>query len=182
IGLVVNLASAWLLGGHEHHHHGHGHHHHHGHDHHHHDHNLRAAYMHVLADALTSVLAIVALVAGRVWGWAWLDPAIGIVGGVVISKWSLDLLQTTSRILLDAEVPLESVDAIRSKLEADADNQVVDLHVWRVSPKHVAAIATVVTHEPRSPTHYKQLLAGFPQLTHITVEVHDCGKPNCPAA
>ncbi|MEM7676008.1 MAG: CDF family Co(II)/Ni(II) efflux transporter DmeF [Myxococcota bacterium] len=175
IGLIVNLASAWMLGGTE--HHGH-----HGHGHHHHDHNLRAAYMHVLADALTSVLAIVALVAGRVWGWTWLDPAMGVVGGLIIFKWALGLLRTTSRTLLDAEVSLESVDAIRGKLESDADNQVVDLHVWRVGPKHLAAIATVVTHEPRPPTHYKKLLKSFPELTHITVEVHDCNEPNCPAA
>ena len=196
LGLIVNLLSAWMLGGdhghhhhhgdhgHDHHHGDHGHSHHHG-DHghgHHHDHNLQAAYLHVLADALTSVLAIVALVAGRSWGWAWMDPAMGIVGGLVIIKWSAGLLRPTSRVLLDAEVPLASVNAIRATLEADADNQVVDLHVWRVGPNHLAAIATVITHTPRPPTHYKALLEGFPELAHVTVEVHDCVEPNCPAA
>ena len=176
IGLVVNLASAWMLGGHDHHHHGpdgHGHHH---------DHNLRAAYMHVLADALTSVLAIVALLAAKFWAWGWMDPAMGIVGGVIIARWSIGLLRPTSRVLLDAEVPLESVNAIRAAIEADADNQVVDLHVWRVGPKHLAAIATVVTHTPRPPSHYKRLLDGFPELAHVTVEVQSCIEPNCPAA
>ena len=175
IGLAVNLVSAWLLGPEHHHHQGDAHHHHH-------DHNLRAAYLHVLADAVTSVLAIVALVAGKTWGWAWMDPAMGIVGGLIIAKWSVGLLKPTSRILLDAEVPLESVDAIRAALEADADNQVVDLHVWRVGPKHLAAIATVVTHAPRPPAHYKSLLKPFSELAHVTVEVQSCVEPNCPAA
>ena len=189
IGLIVNLLSAWLLG--DHHHHGHGahdHHHHHGHgahDHHHHhghgahDHNLRAAYLHVLADALTSVLAIIALIAGRQLGWTWMDPAMGLVGGVVIGKWSIDLLRQTSLVLLDAEVPLESVDAIRATLEADADNQVVDLHVWRVGSNHLAAITTIVTHTPQPPGHYKALLKNFDELTHITVEVQKCAEADC---
>ena len=177
VGLAVNLLSAWLLGlGHEHHHH-------HGFEApHSHDHNLRAAYLHVLADALTSVLAIVALLCGKTWGWTWLDPAIGVLGGIIIVRWSVGLIRPTSRVLLDAEVSLEAVDSIRSTLEQDADNQVVDLHVWRVGPQHLAAIATIVTHTPQPPSHYKRLLGRFPELVHITVEVQNCAEPDCPAA
>ncbi len=171
-GLLVNLVSAWMLGGH----------HHHSPEPHHHDHNLRAAYAHVLADAVTSILAIVALTAGKILGWIWMDPLMGIVGGLIIGRWALGLLRPTSRVLLDAEVPLESVTAIRAALEDDADNQVVDLHVWRIGPRHLAVIATVVTHEPRPPGHYKRLLHGFPELAHLTVEVQNCMEPDCPAA
>ena len=179
LGLIVNLVSAWLLGGH------HDHHHHHGPSndhHHHHDHNLRAAYLHVLADALTSVLAIAALIAGRQLGWTWMDPAMGVVGGLIICQWSVALVRQTSRVLLDAEVPLDSVDAIRGSIEADADNQVVDLHVWRIGPEHLAAILTIVTHNPRPPSHYKALLNRFKELKHVTVEVQSCVDPDCNAA
>lgn len=173
IGLVVNLASAFLLRE--------GHHHADEHAHHH-DHNLRGAYLHVMADALTSVLAIIALVAGKQWGWTWMDPMMGIVGSVVIARWSYGLLGETSRVLLDAEAAPERQAEIRQAIESNADNRVVDLHLWRVGPKHLAAMVSVVCHEPREPDHYKELLASFPDLAHITVEVHRCpgdGRTTC---
>ena len=169
LGLGVNLLSAWMLRDD----------HHHGHDHHH-DHNLRAAYLHVLADALTSVLAIVALVAGKHLGWAWMDPMMGIVGSLVIARWSVGLLRDTSSVLLDAEVGQERSAAVRATLEAEADNRVVDLHLWRVGPAHLAVIASIVTHHPRQPEHYRSLLtARHPELAHVTVEIHPCEGESC---
>ena len=169
LGLIVNLISAWMLRG-EHHHHGH---------HHHSDHNLRAAYLHVVADALTSVLAIGALAAGKWLGWVWMDPAVGIVGAVVIGRWAFGLVRDTGRILLDSSVPLETVDRLRTAIESQADNAVADLHVWRVAPDRYAAIVSVVTHDPQPPEHYKALLPEEPALAHVTVEVHQCGSEEC---
>jgi cation diffusion facilitator family transporter len=168
VGLVVNLASALIL------HDGHHHEHAEPGGHHHHDHNLRAAYLHVLADALTSLLAIFALGAGKFLGWMWMDPVMGIVGSVVIARWSLGLLRQTSAVLLDGEVGAEQREAIRSLIEADGHDRVADLHVWRVGPKHLAVIVSVVTHEPKTPDHYKALLSGRSDLAHLTVEVHRC--------
>ncbi len=181
LGLLVNIGSAVLLsgsGG------GHDHHHHHGHDHHHHhhgdDHNLKAAYMHVLADALTSVLAIGALVAGRFMGWTGLDPLMGVVGAVVIAKWSVDLMRSTSRVLLDAEVDPAVADRVRTAIESKDDNRVADLHVWRVGPTHLACMVSVVTHEPKAPEHYKALVADRHQeLVHLTIEVIQCEDDDC---
>lgn len=183
VGLVINIASAFLLkdhhygpedlGGHEHRHDDHAR------GHHHHDHNLRGAYLHVIADATTSVLAIVALLAGKTVGWVWLDPAMGIVGAALISRWSYGLLRDTGRILLDGAVAREQVASIRQAIEADADNRVADLHVWRVGPYHLAAIVSVVTHTPRSPHHYKRLLRDHEGLTHVTVEVNQCADERC---
>jgi cation diffusion facilitator family transporter len=172
LGLAVNVACAWLLRD-EHA------------QHHddaaseltpsaHHDHNLHGAYLHVLADALTSVFAIVALTAGKLLGAAWMDPVMGIVGSVVIARWSFGLLRDTSRVLLDAELPDSRRTEIRHAIETDADNRVTDLHVWRVGPRHLAAIVSLVTHEPRDPEHYKRLLAAQHDLVHLTVEVHRC--------
>jgi cation diffusion facilitator family transporter len=143
-------------------------------DHHHHDHNLRGAYLHVLADALTSVLAIGALTAGKYFGWTWMDAMTGLIGSVVIAHWSYGLLRDTSRVLLDAELGEKRRESVRKRIEADADNRVTDLHLWRVGPRHLAAIISVVTRSPREPAHYKQLLANDPDLVHITVEVHRC--------
>ncbi len=164
LGLVVNLVSAWLLHDGHHHHHGHdhGHHHHHEHDHghgdHHRDHALRSAYLHVLADALTSVLAIVALVAGRAYGWVWMDPLMGVVGAVVIARWSIGLMRDTGSVLLDA-VPDDGLPAsIRTRLEENGD-RVADLHLWRVGPGHMAAIVSIVSDNPGSPASYKARLA-----------------------
>ena len=182
LGLVVNLLSAWLLRETPH-DHGHGHDHHHEHGHHHgHDHNLRAAYIHVLADALTSVLAIVALLAGKYFGWVWMDPLMGIVGAGVIGIWCYGLLRDTGRILVDADTGEDEATEIRRAVEADKDNLVADLHVWRVGPRHLAAIVSVVTHFPRPPGHYKALLVGRADLVHLAVEVHQGpGEPCLPA-
>jgi cation diffusion facilitator family transporter len=191
LGLAVNLACAWLLREHDHGHdpgparpHEHDHHHDHHHDHaqeaahghgghaHHRDHNLRAAYLHVLADALTSVLAIAALVAGRSLGWTWLDPAMGVVGGLVIARWSWSLLRETAAVLLDGEVGEARRLELRRAVEQSGEARVVDLHVWRVGPRHLAAIVSLVTTSPREPAHYRALLARFEDLAHLTIEVH----------
>ncbi|OFX06947.1 MAG: cation transporter [Alphaproteobacteria bacterium RIFCSPHIGHO2_12_FULL_66_14] len=178
VGLGVNLLSAWLLGA-EHHGHGHGHdddgdHDHHDHDHHHHhDHNMRSAYWHVLADALTSVLAIVGLLAAWFYGWTWLDPAIGIVGALVIAHWAWRLMRDAGAVLLDA-VPSEQLSAaIRAELEAGPD-RIADLHVWRLGPGHHAAIVALVSDAPQPVEAYKARVAGIDGLSHVTIEVHHC--------
>jgi cation diffusion facilitator family transporter len=184
IGLVVNLGCAWLLREHD---HDHAHDHgagdgEHRHDPHggaesHRDHNLRAAYLHVLADALTSVFAIVALLTGKLLGWTWMDPVMGIVGALVIARWSAGLLLDTSAVLLDAEVARSRREAIRSAIEGGGDDRVSDLHVWRVGPRHLAAIVSVVATTPEPPSVYKERLEGFHDLAHVTVEVHPCAAP-----
>ena len=171
VGLAVNIASALLLGGG--HHHGAGHHHHpddgdadHPH-HHHHDNNLRSAYLHVLADALTSVLAIVALLGGRFFGWAWLDPLMGIVGAVVIAAWSWTLMRDTASVLLDASDPgIE--DEVRQQVEGPGDARIADLHIWRVGPGAYAAIVSVAGIGPRA---VRERLAPVHEIAHLTVEV-----------
>jgi len=171
LGLIVNIISAWLLQG----KHGHPHH---EHDHSKQDHNLRAAYLHVLADALTSLLAIIALVTGKIFGWIWMDPIMGIVGALVITKWSYGLLIDTGKILLDRDVNREAVDEIRAKLEADSDTRVADIHIWRVGSHHLSAIISLVTHYPKSPEYYKKLLLDFDEIVHVTIEVNQCeGEP-----
>lgn len=172
IGLAVNVASMFLLGDHhhhDHHHHDHGHSHEHGHAHHHHDHNLRAAYLHVLADALTSVLAIGALILGKLYGWNWLDAFMGIVGALVIGKWTLNLLKQTSPILLDESIEESYREEIREELAPFAD--VVDLHMWRVSGHHYAAAITLVSQDTLSLQAYKQKLSKFDKISHLTLEV-----------
>ena len=168
IGLFVNLLSALLLSG--------GHHHQHGHDHHHHDHhhggadnNLRAAYIHVLADALTSVLAIVALLAGRYLGWVWLDPVMGIVGAVVIARWAWSLLRDTAAVLLDTADP-DLVSEIRACVEGPGDARVADLHVWQIGPDAHAAIVDVAGGV--SQHTIRERLRPVHELVHITVAVH----------
>lgn len=168
LGLVVNLVSAFMLQGH---HHSHDHYHSHAH---HHDHNLRAAYLHVIADALTSVLAIVALIAGKAYGMNWMDPAMGIVGALIISHWAYGLAKDTANILLDRTNDRELTAAIVAALEGDADNKVADLHVWQLSSSKYSVIISVVTHNPRPSLHYKKLLDGLGALEHVTVEVHAC--------
>ena len=181
VGLLVNVVSAWLLkDDHDHHHdhhHGHAHHHdHHDHDDHHdphgaRDNNLRSAYIHVIADATTSVLAIAALLLGSRFGWTFLDPLMGIVGGLVIAQWSWGLLRTSGAVLLDFIPRSEELpDEIRDAIAAVGDN-ITDLHVWQVGPGHHAAIVAVTTPEPRDPAFYKAQLAGIQELSHLTVEV-----------
>jgi cation diffusion facilitator family transporter len=172
LGLAVNLFSALLLQS------SRGHEHKHAHDHHD-DHNLRAAYVHVLADALTSVLAIVALLAGKFFAFHWLDPTMGIVGAAVISKWAHGLLKETSSILLDAAIDEETRQRIVDTLEADRDNRVSDLHVWKVGPHQYAAMISIVTHFPKSPKHYKSLLRDVVELPHCTIEVIPCDSEPC---
>lgn len=178
VGLAVNLACAWLLKD-DHTHHGHGHHHHdHDHDHvHHHahgearDNNLRAAYLHVLADALTSVLAIAALLLGRSRGWLWADPAMGVVGALVIVRWSWGLLRDSGSVLLDAAAEGQAVRQEIHEAMAPTGSRVTDLHVWQVGPGHFAAIVALMAREPQEPAHYKALLAHIHELSHVTVEV-----------
>ena len=175
-GLLVNLVSGFLL----HEDHGHDDHaHEHGDHEHHHDHNLRAAYLHVLADALTSVLAIFALLIGKYAGWVWLDPAMGVVGAAVIGRWSYGLLRDTGKILLDGGVDEQTMTAIRRAIEDDADNRVTDLHVWHVGPDTYAAGLAVVTHSPQNPDYYKHLLRHIPHLAHVLIEVNPCQGESC---
>jgi cation diffusion facilitator family transporter len=178
VGLVVNVISAFLLQEkHAHDHEGQAHDH--GHNRKFRDHNLRAAYFHVLADALTSVLAIIALFTGKAFGWVWMDPIMGIVGALIISRWSYGLLVDTGKVLLDRDVNQEAVAEIRAIIEADSDNRVVDLHVWRVGSHHLSAIVSIVTHFPKSPDHYKKLLADYDEIAHVTVEVNSCDSDPC---
>ncbi|CAN7508330.1 CDF family Co(II)/Ni(II) efflux transporter DmeF [Devosia sp. LjRoot3] len=175
IGLGVNLLCAWLLrDDHSHHHHGGEHDHHHGHAHSHGsgtDNNLRAAYLHVLADALTSVLAIVALVLGSLYGWNWMDPAIGIVGGLVIARWSWGLIKDAGGVLLDYVPAGEDLpDEIREAIETDGD-EITDLHIWRLGPGHHGAIIALRSTNPQAADVYKVKLAGIHDLSHVTIEV-----------
>lgn len=191
IGLAVNIVSAWLLrddhshGGHRHahgHHHGHGHAHgshaHHG-DHAHHggkDNNLRAAYLHVVADALTSVLAIVALLLGKWNGWTFLDPAMGVVGGLVIARWSWGLIRSTGSVLVDASSENATLSKeIRDAVEEDGE-RITDLHVWQVGPGHHAAIVAIQSAEPKAPAFYREKLRAIHELSHVTVEVSTLRK------
>ena len=174
VGLAVNLASAWMLwqgGAHSHSHdHGDDYGHHHEHDH---DTNIRAAFVHVLADALTSVLAIVALLGGRYYGWTWLDAAVGILGAGVILRWSYGLILSSGTTLLDI-VPDESLaNRIRERLEIKGD-RLADLHLWRLGPGHSGVIASVISDQPQEPEVYKRRLGGIRGLSHVTVEVHRC--------
>jgi cation diffusion facilitator family transporter len=182
VGLAVNLLSAYMLS---------------GHDlspeqgaspagvsgvtraqrsagHHHHDHNLRAAYLHVLADALTSFCAIFALLTGKYFGWVWMDPVMGVVGAIIIARWSLGLLRDTSRVLLDGDVEPSLAEQVKLAIEEVADNRVTDLHLWRVGPQSLSAIVAVVTHDPQPPDYYKQLLSRCVRVGHLTVEVNAC--------
>ncbi len=181
IGLGVNLASALLLQSHHAHDgEGDGHHDHdHGHHHHHHDHNMRSAYLHVLADAVTSLLAIVALSIGKIWNWVWLDALMGIVGAVIISKWAWGLLRDTAKILLDRDFDPHIVEHIYRLVESDADNRIADLHLWKIGANQLAAIISLVTHFPQPPEYYKQLLAPVRDLAHLTVEVIHCDTEPC---
>ncbi len=163
IGLAVNLVSAWWLRdeGHSHEH----------------DHNLKAAYMHVLADALTSILAIFALLGGKLWGLGWLDPIMGMVGAVVIGRWAVGLLRQTSRVLLDHRADSGLHADIMRRIEGGDGIRVRDLYVWNVGPRRLAAHLTLEDATPRPPEYYKELIAEVPHLDRVTVEVHACPCP-----
>jgi len=163
-GLLVNGASAWILAR-------PGHHSHHGHRH---DHNLRAAYLHVLADALTSLLAIFALLAAKLFAATWLDPVMGVVGAALVTRWSLGLLHETSRVLLDAQLPGNATERLRQAIEAQGDDRVADLHLWSIGPGIQAAAIVVVSDAPRSPDHYRGLIPPDLHVVHATVEVQRC--------
>lgn len=170
IGLAVNLVSAWLLG--RPHEHGHGHgargrrlrH----------DHNMRAAYVHVLADAVTSVLAIAALLAARQWGWMRADPLMGVVGGAIILRWAWSLARETGHILVDGDIEPVETEAVRHAIESDGDSKVTDLHIWRVGATEKAAIVSLLTSQARSPADYRAVLRSFEDLKHISIEVNAC--------
>ncbi|UYI50230.1 CDF family Co(II)/Ni(II) efflux transporter DmeF [Vibrio natriegens] len=168
IGLVVNLASMLLLK--DHHHHGHEHHHDHHHEHHH-DHNLAAAYFHVLADTLTSLLAIIALIIGKFYGWVWLDATMGIVGALVIGKWTLGLIRQTAPVLLDESIDEQYRQDIRAELAPYAD--VVDLHVWKVSGHHYSAAIAIKNRSNKSLGEFKQILSKFDKIHHLTLELQN---------
>ena len=198
LGLVVNVVSAWLLSGGHHHDDSHGHHHHdhshghshghehdHGHDHalpseahsheaahgaHHRDNNMRAAVIHVAADAAVSVLVIVGLLLARAFGWLWMDPLAGLIGALVIANWSVGLLRDTGGILLDRTPDPHIAEKVRGIIESEGD-KVTDLHLWRLGPGHLGAIVSVATTQAREPAHYRQRLAGLADLSHVTVEV-----------
>lgn len=201
LGLAVNLASAWLLsraGEHGHAHHGahghdhaHAHAHEHAHDHKHapeseaakghEDHNLRGALLHVMADALTSVLAIGALLAGMFWGWRWLDPAMGLVGAALILRWSTLLLKETALILLDGNEDAGVKEEIRRRVESDGDARVADLHVWQLGPGRISVALSLVADRPLAPRAYKERLSALPGITHVVVEVNPCETGDCTA-
>jgi cation diffusion facilitator family transporter len=170
IGLAVNLICALIFKD-SHHHAEHGA----EHGQHHHDLNMRAAYLHVLADAFTSVTAIVALLSGKFFGWSWLDPVMGLVGSAVISVWAYGLLRGTSGILLD-RTP-ESSDLphkIRNAVESDGDSLITDLHIWQIAAGKFAAIISIVAHDPKSSDAYRALFREHEELAHVTVEVQHC--------
>jgi cation diffusion facilitator family transporter len=177
IGLAVNLVSAWLLhedDGHvvdaAHEHDGS----HHQHRHHHDDHNLRAAYIHVVADAAVSVLALIGLTAGRELGWVWMDPVMGIVGMLVIANWSWNLVRISGAVLLDMRPEDGVATEIAQRLEAGSDDRISDLHLWRVGPGHNVAVVSLVSDRPDPPATYKERLASIAGLSHVTIEVQPC--------
>ncbi len=167
-GLIVNGVCAWILmsspgepG------HAHGYHHHH-------DHNLRAAYLHVLADALTSFLAIGALLAGKYLEAGWLDPAMGVIGAVLVARWSFGLIRDSSRVLLDKQSGPEVLEQLRASLESDSNDRVADLHCWSIGQGINAAAISIVSDDPQPPGHYKSLIPDSLNVRHVTIEVHRC--------
>jgi len=170
MGLIVNGVSVFILGVNDHGSHaGHESHHNHDHDH---DHNLRSAYLHVLADALTSVLAIGALLVAKYFGYLWMDPLMGIVGAVLVARWSLGLLLSTSKILLDRQGPRRMREQIKECIEGDNDSILTDLHLWSIGPQIYSAILTIVAHHPQTIEQYRRSLPH--ELKHVAIEIHTC--------
>lgn len=177
IGLIVNLLSVLILGVSEtdfEHHHDHDQDPHPDHDHH--DHNLKAAYLHVLADAMTSLFAIIALLAGKYFHWIWMDPLMGIIGGIVVARWALGLIKDTARILLDHQAPESVQKRIFQSLEHQDHTRISDLHVWEIGSQFYIATISIITCEPQSPEYYKTRLPEELDLVHTTIEVHTCSK------
>lgn len=168
LGLVVNLVSAWLLDvGHS-----HDHVHHSGDDHHHHhDHNLQAAYLHVVADALTSVLAIAALLVGRYLGWMWVDPVVALFGAFVILKWGAGLIRECGRQLIDLDPSNRHREQVKTALEGVDGTEVVDLHLWRVGPRQLVCMVSVASADPKSLAEYKRVVLSAVPVDHLTVEI-----------
>ena len=174
LGLIVNGASVFILG-HEDHHHGHTHDH--GVEGHTQDHNLRAAYLHVLADTLTSLLAIVALLAAKYYGWIWMDPIMGIVGAVLITKWSMGLLKQTSSVLLDQQGPDHLVESVISRIKSlPCKTEIIDLHVWSIGPNIYSAAITIVADNENSVRMFKSEMHTLTEIVHSTIEVHQRGS------
>jgi len=175
LGLIVNAVCAYILGKAHHqqdHPHDHAHHSHEQHGHHH-DLNLKSAYFHVVADAFTSVLAIVALLGGWLYGWAWLDPVMGIVGAVLVALWAKSLIMETAKVLLDREMDHPVVQEIKEAVEADGKTHVTDLHVWRVGKKVYSCALTAVTQDAQlTPTTVRERLAVHKEIIHSTIELH----------
>lgn len=175
LGLLVNLVCAWLLKDSHGHDHGHGHDHHHVHGEHQ-DLNLRSAYIHVITDAATSVLAIVALIGGMLWGASWLDPVMGIVGGILVAIWAVGLIKQTGRVLLDAQMDDPVVQEVRDVIaESPIEAKICDLHVWKVGKGKYACIVSIATTSDASPEDFKQQLSVHEELVHITVEINRDG-------
>lgn len=173
IGLVVNGFSAWLLNSTP--HHASEHQHQHAHDHHHeHDHNLSAAYLHVLADAVTSLLAIFALLAGKFWAANWLDPAMGIVGAMLITKWSIGLIRETAQALLDYQDDSQATNLLSAAIEANSSDKVTDLHLWGIGQGIYAAEVVLVSDTPLTPDEYKARIPAELNVVHCTIEIHQC--------
>jgi cation diffusion facilitator family transporter len=178
LGLLVNLVCAWILGVGGDHDHDHAHAHGLEHDHdHHHDHNLRAAYLHVLADALTSVLAIAALVLGQYAGWRWVDPVVALIGSAVIFKWGVGLTQECARQLVDLHPTSKQRDAVRTALEAVAGTRVADLHLWSVGPGRLVCVVAIESPTPRTLQFYRDAVQSVVKLSHLTVEVRPVTAP-----
>jgi cation diffusion facilitator family transporter len=185
IGLAVNGFSAWVLASTPH-HHAHSHHHDHPHDlhphshhadnQHGHDHNLRAAYLHVLADALTSLLAIFALVAGKYMAAPWLDPITGILGAALVTRWSYGLIRETGKVLLDHQADEHHLEVLRGAIEGDSSDRITDLHVWCIGHEIFAAEIAIVSDSPKTPDHYKSLIPAALGIVHVTVEIHQCSS------
>ena len=185
LGLAVNLACAFILGGAHGHSHGHGHDHGHDHGHRHHDLNLKSAYIHVVTDAATSVLAIVALVGGWLYGWQWLDPAMGLVGAVLVAVWAKGLVVDTAKVLLDREMDHPVVDEIREVVEDPAhpgETRIADLHVWRVGRNVYSCAMSLVTHDATlTPAIVRDRLAVHEEIVHSTIEIHVAEETPRPA-
>jgi len=168
LGLLVNGGSAWFLSSTPH-GHGQGHH-----GHHHHDHNLRAAYLHVLADALISIFAISALLAGKYFGANWLDPVMGILGALLVARWSYGLLKESAQVLLDKQAEPAVIDQLRKTMEGSSNDRISDLHVWNIGHGIYAAEIVIISDEPKTPDHYKSLIPAELNIVHTTIEVHKC--------